>query len=169
MPENVFRYELMFQRALRGMIRHILRLVADQGLPSPHHYYITFATAAPGVVIPDYLLRQYPEQITIVLEHQFSDLHVGEESFSVTLGFGPRQERLTIPYSAIRVFHDPGGQPFPLPQIFMDPEHGFGMQFLNLGDESLADGPEEEEDDEFEESGGGDVIMLDAFFNRDKD
>lgn len=165
MPENVIRYELIFQRALRTMVRDTLEFVSLQGLPFPHHYYITFATTAPGVVVPDFIVRQYPEQMTIVLEHQFTNLVVDEEEFSVTLGFGPRQERLTIPYSSIRVFHDPGGQPFPLPQIFMDAEHGFGIQFLNLGDESERQAEEEAPHEEPE--AGGDVIMIDAFL-RDK-
>lgn len=168
MAENVIRYELIFQRALRGMIRDTLTFIAREGLPYPHHYYITLASDSPGVEIPDYILRQYPEQLTIVLEHQFTNLVVEEDQFSVTVGFGPRQERLTIPYAAIRVFHDPGGQPFPLPQIFMDPEHGFGIQFLDLGDEDLGDEAAEDEEDEDESSTGGDVIMLDAFLKPDK-
>lgn len=165
MADNVIRYEVIFQRALRSMVREILAFILREGLPYPHHYYITLATDAPGVVLPDYVVKQYPEQITIVLEHQFTNLVVEDDEFSVTVGFGPRQERITIPYSAIRVFHDPGGQPFPLTQIFMDPEHGFGVQFLNLGDESI--GEDMEDEDEASE-GGGDVIMLDAFFKSDK-
>jgi uncharacterized protein len=107
MAQDLFHYERMVEDALRGVVRDALRRAAREGLRSAHHFYIGFATAAPGVEIPDDLLAKYPDAMTIVLQHQFWDLEVGEERFCVTLSFQQQLERLVIPFAAIRSFADP--------------------------------------------------------------
>ena len=107
MAEDLFHYDKMVERALRGVIREALARVAQDGLKSAHHFYIGFATQAPGVTIPPRLVERYPEEMTIVLQHQFWDLDVGDEAFSVLLSFDKQAERLTIPFAAIRSFADP--------------------------------------------------------------
>ncbi|HEV8026150.1 MAG TPA: ClpXP protease specificity-enhancing factor SspB, partial [Stellaceae bacterium] len=91
----------MVEAALRGVVREALARTAVNGLPGAHHFYITFRTRFPGLALPDYLAAQYPEEMTVVIEHQFWDLEVTEERFSVTLSFQNRPERLTIPFDAI--------------------------------------------------------------------
>jgi hypothetical protein len=107
MAQDLFHYDKMVERALRGVIRDALARVTQDGLKSDHHFYIGFATTAPGVSIPARLLERYPAEITIVLQNQFWDLDVADESFSVSLSFDRRVERLTVPFSAIKSFADP--------------------------------------------------------------
>jgi uncharacterized protein len=107
MPQDLFHYDKMVERALRGVIRDVLARVAQEGLRSSHHFYIGFATKAPGVVMPPRLLERYPSEITIVMQHQFWDLDVGDETFSVSLSFDKQVERLSIPFAAIKSFADP--------------------------------------------------------------
>jgi uncharacterized protein len=105
--QDLFQYDKMVERALRGVVRDALARVAQEGPRGAHHFYIGFATGMPGVVIPDSLRERFPEEMTIVLQHQFWDLEIGEESFSVSLSFPKQLERLTIPFAAIRSFADP--------------------------------------------------------------
>jgi hypothetical protein len=107
MAQDLFHYDKMVERALRGVIRDALVRAAQEGLKSAHHFYIGFATRAPGVAIPARLVERYPDEMTIVLQHQFWDLDVGDEQFSVLLSFDKQAERLTIPFAAIRSFADP--------------------------------------------------------------
>jgi uncharacterized protein len=107
MAQDLFHYDKMVEQALRGVIRDVLARVAQEGVRSAHHFYIGFATTAPGVVIPPRLLERFPSEITIVLQHQFWDLDVGDEEFSVSLSFDKQIERLTIPFGAIKSFADP--------------------------------------------------------------
>jgi hypothetical protein len=107
MPQDLFHYDKMVEHALRGVIRDVLKRVSQEGLRSAHHFYIGFATTAPGVTIPPRLLERFPTEITIVLQHQFWDLDVGDEGFSVSLSFDKQIERLTVPFAAIRSFADP--------------------------------------------------------------
>ena len=107
MPQDLFHYDKMVERALRGVIRDVLARVAQEGLRSSHHFYIGFATTAPGVVIPPRLLERFPSEITIVLQHQFWDLDVGDETFSVSLSFDKQVERLSVPFAAVKSFADP--------------------------------------------------------------
>jgi hypothetical protein len=97
----------MVETALRGVVREALARAASSGLPGAHHFYITFRTAFPGVAIPGSLATQFPQDMTIVLEHQFWDLEVEETKFAVTLSFKNKPERLTIPFAAITGFADP--------------------------------------------------------------
>ena len=105
--KDLFRYDKMVERALRGVVREALARTAASGLPGTHHFYITFQTKHPATKIPESLSSQYPEDMTIVLEHQFWDLDVQEDHFAVTLSFQSRPERLTVPFEAITAFPDP--------------------------------------------------------------
>ena len=101
-------YEQMTQLALRGVVRDaIRRVIREDGLPGAHHFYITFLTRYPGVEIDEGLAAKYPEEITIVLEHQYWDLNAHETEFEVTLKFGGIPKYLKVPYHAISRFHDP--------------------------------------------------------------
>ncbi len=107
MAQDLFHYDKMVERALRGVVRDAVKRAAKEGLRSAHHFYIGFATQMPGVVIPDSLRARYPDEMTIVLQHQYWDLEVGEDSFSVTLSFQKQPELLVIPFAAVRSFADP--------------------------------------------------------------
>jgi hypothetical protein len=109
------RYDLLTQQALRGVVRNVLMDTAKKGLPGDHHFYISFDTRAEGVHLSDRLRAQYPDEMTIILQHQFWDLKVGDDEFEVGLSFGGIPERLTVPYEAINGFFDPSVQ--------------FGLQF----------------------------------------
>jgi len=107
MAQDLFDYPKMVETALRGVMREALARTSREGLPGDHHFYVTFRTRAPGVAIPKYLLARYPDELTIVLQHQFRTLEVGEEAFSVNLSFQSRSERLRIPFAAVTTFADP--------------------------------------------------------------
>jgi hypothetical protein len=107
MTKDGLRYDRMVEAALRGVVREAIAQAAENGLPGGHHFYITFKTTAPGVDISDHLRAKYPDEMTIVIEHQFWDLTVTDESFAVTLSFNNRPERLTVPFPAIGAFADP--------------------------------------------------------------
>jgi hypothetical protein len=107
MPQDLFHYDKLVESALRGVVREVLARVAQEGVRSAHHFFIGFATTAPGVVIPPRLLERFPSEITIVLQHQFWDLDVGDEEFSVSLSFDKQIERLTVPFAAVKSFADP--------------------------------------------------------------
>jgi hypothetical protein len=110
-PQDLMHYEAMAQDALRGVVRTALRRAAwPEGLPGAHHFYITFKTEAVGVSIPPDLLAKYPDEMTIVLQHQYRDLAPGESFFTVTLKFGGQPKRLSVPYSAVTRFYDPSVQ-----------------------------------------------------------
>lgn len=107
MVQDLIRYDILAQEALRGVIRKVLAEVAATGLPGNHHFFITFLTGAPGVRISSRLKEKYPEQMTVVLQHQFWDMLVTDQLFEVGLSFGDIPEKLTVPFSAIRGFYDP--------------------------------------------------------------
>jgi hypothetical protein len=107
MAQDHFHYDKMVETALRGVARQALALAARDGLRGGHHFYISFRTAASGVALPDHLRATYPDEMTIILQHQFWGLEVGESAFSVTLSFSSRSEKLTIPFAAITTFADP--------------------------------------------------------------
>lgn len=135
MSETVttFQYDRMVEGALRGVLRDALRVVEAQGdLPGEHHFYITFETTRPGVVLPDRLRAQHPQDMTIVLQNQFWELAVFEDAFEVTLSFNRKRERLRIPFSAVTAF--------------ADPHASFGLQFQAdiTDDDALTDEDAEE-------------------------
>ena len=107
MAQDLYQYEKMVERALRGVVREAIERAAAEGLRGQHHFYIGFATDMEGVAIPESLRSRYPQEMTIVLQHQYWDLEVRDDAFSVTLSFQKQLERLTIPLAAIRGFADP--------------------------------------------------------------
>jgi uncharacterized protein len=119
MAEDHIRYDLLAQAALRGVVRTVLADAAKNGLPGEHHFKITFATGAPGVRLSERIRQQYPQAMTIVLQHQFWDLTVRDEAFDVGLSFGGIAEKLTVPFAAVMAFVDPAVQ--------------FGFQFEPIG------------------------------------
>jgi hypothetical protein len=110
-----FHYDALVDDALRSVVRRVLTQVADRGLPGSHHFYISFRSTDPGVVLPDYLRAKYPEEMTIVLQHQYWDLVIGPDSFEVTVSFNKQQERIKVPFAAL--------------SAFVDPSVRFGLQF----------------------------------------
>jgi uncharacterized protein len=132
MPEDHIRYDLLAQNALRGVVRTVLADAAKNGLPGEHHFKITFATDTPGVRLSERMRAQYPQAMTIILQHQFWDLAVREDAFDVGLSFGGVAEKLTVPFHAVTAFFDPAVQ--------------FGFQFEPLdaepADEADAGAPE---------------------------
>jgi uncharacterized protein len=106
-PRDLIGYDALQQEALRGVVRAALKQAAAKGLPGEHHFFITFKTSAAGVSGPKELLDQYPEEMMIVLQHQYWDLAPGETFFSVTLKFGGQPKSLSVPYAAITQFWDP--------------------------------------------------------------
>ncbi|HEY2661214.1 MAG TPA: ClpXP protease specificity-enhancing factor SspB [Caulobacteraceae bacterium] len=110
-PTDLMGYEAMAQDALRGVVRAALKRAAGpRGLPDPHHFYITFKSRAAGVTIPSDLAAKYPEEMTIVLQHQFEELTPDDAFFSVTLTFGGAPRALVVPYAAVTRFYDPSVQ-----------------------------------------------------------
>ena len=104
-------YDYLTQNALKRVVHDVLKMTQELGsAPGDHHFYIEFETAAEGVSLPDHLKAQYPERMTIVLQHQFDKLEVGEDAFSVTLWFKNVQSRLTVPFEAVTSFADPSVQ-----------------------------------------------------------
>jgi len=108
--EDPLDYARLVREALRDVPRQALRLAASSGLPGEHHFYVTFRTSHPGVAISPGLHARHPDEMTIVLQHQYRDLAVGEEAFSVTLRFGGVPERLHVPFAALVAFADPAAQ-----------------------------------------------------------
>lgn len=110
-PVDDMHYELLMQDALRGVIRLALeRAAAPDGIPGAHHFYVTFRTRAPGVSVPPDILAKYPEEMTVVLQHQYWDLKVEQTRFSVMLKFGGMPKVLAMPYTAVTRFYDPSVQ-----------------------------------------------------------
>jgi hypothetical protein len=110
MAVDHIRYDLLAQEALRGVVRKVLHGAARDGLPGDHHFYISFDTRAEGVRLSTRMLAQYPEEMTVVLQHQFWDLVVTEDGFEVGVSFGGIPERLAVPFAAIKGFFDPSVQ-----------------------------------------------------------
>jgi len=125
MPIDHIRYDVLTQQALRGVVRTVLVDAAGKGLPGEHHFKITFSTVAPGVRLSERMRAQYPEAMTIILQHQFWDLAVGDDGFEVGLSFGGIPERLAVPFAAITAFYDPAVQ--------------FGFQFETIETEASAE------------------------------
>jgi hypothetical protein len=107
MSTDYIRYDLLVQDALRSVVRKVMAETARSGLPGDHHFNIAFKTQAPGVVIPPAMRQRYPDEMAIILQHEFWDLEVGADAFEVSLNFSRRPERLTIPFDAITGFSDP--------------------------------------------------------------
>jgi hypothetical protein len=159
MAKTVLRYDKMVEDALRGVLRDSL-IASQDGLPGDHHFYITFRTRHPGVDISEHIRARYPDEMTIVLQHQYWGLEVTPEWFEVTLSFNRVNERLHIPFAAVTAFADPSAK--------------FGLQFQadtsieteseEAGEDTLFEEPQALEDEASAPAeAGGQIIALDAF------
>jgi len=152
-------YGNLMHQAMRGLIQAVLTDIAERGLPGDHHFFITFDTLHPDVEMADWLSDRYPGEMTVVMQHWFDNLDVGDDGFAVTLNFGDSPEPLYIPYNAIKTFVDPSVE--------------FGLRFESPGDETAevaelpklgaAAEPAPKEPDDPEPTSGGDVVSLDKF------
>jgi hypothetical protein len=170
MATDHIRYDVLARDALRGVLRRVLTDAAEHGLPGEHHFFITFVSTAEGVKLSPRLLAQYPEEMTIILQHQFWDLVVTEDRFEVGLSFGGIPERLVVPFASIKSFLDPSVQ--------------FGLQFEPSETDAAADAPgaklpavpapsalpvaapspaAEDQDEPAKPSEGAEVVRLDRF------
>jgi uncharacterized protein len=170
MAKDYIGYQALTDAALRGVVRDALRRVEAQGLIGSHHFYLTFKTHFPGVDLPSFLREQYPDEMTIILQHQFWGLKVKDDLFEVALTFKKLPATLVIPFAALSAFFDPGVQ--------------FGLQFKSADQENKSLGPaavlptgtppgeaDEALPDETEEKPAaepkpvaqGEVVSLDAF------
>jgi hypothetical protein len=138
--DDELRYDRMVESALRGVVREALTQAGETGLPGEHHFYLTFMTNHRGVAIPEYLRQKYPQEMTIVLQHQFFGLEVCEDRFSVSLSFSSKTERLVIPLAAITTF--------------ADPSVNFALQFQSAKEDGAED---EAEDGEAEAEDGAEA------------
>src|SRR6202158_3473194 len=110
MATDHIRYDVLARDALRGGLRRVLADAAEHGLPGEHHFFITFLSTAEGVKLSPRLLAQYPEEMTVILQHQFWDLVVTDDRFEVGLSFGGIPERLVVPFHPIKSFFPPSVQ-----------------------------------------------------------
>src|ERR1700712_2139300 len=171
MATDHIRYDVLARDALRGVLRRVLSDAAEHGLPGEHHFFITFLSTAEGVKLSPRLLAQYPEEMTVILQHQFWDLVVTEDRFEVGLSFGGIPERLVVPFNSIKSFFDPSVQ--------------FGLQFdpsdpaaeaspANLpavpvpspaasAAPAPASAPMEKQEEKAKPSEGAEVVRLDRF------
>ncbi len=147
MEKLEINYDKLVEKALKHVVIEALKIAADEGLPGEHHYYITFRTSHPSVRLSAQLLNQYPEEMTIVLQHQFANLMIGETYFEVDLSFGGIPQTLRIPYDAIVYFADPHAK--------------FGLSFTSSDDLSIDDFDDTSELKKA--SGAATVISIDAF------
>jgi hypothetical protein len=163
MRRSQIDYGRLVENALRTVVRDVLERLGREGAPSPHHFYITFRTHHPGVSIPEFLRDRYPTDMTIVLQHQFWDLAVDDDGFGVTLSFNDQMQRLRIPFSAIKVFADPGvefGLQFTLEE---DGERRSGEPIRLLGGVGRQTPEEGEAESAAPAEGGAEIVALDRF------
>ena len=164
MATDHIRYDVLARDALRGVLKHVLADAAEHGLPGDHHFYITFLSKAEGVKISPRLLSQYPQEMTVILQHQFWDLVVTDDRFEVGLSFNGIPERLVVPFSAIKSFFDPSVQ--------------FGLQFEPVEAADAAadaptvetlpvaaapEAPAETDGEPVKQGEGAEVVRLDRF------
>ena len=168
MATDHIRYDVLARDALRGVLRRVLIDAAEHGLPGEHHFFITFISTADGVKLSPRLLAQYPEEMTVILQHQFWDLVVTEDRFEVGLSFGGIPERLVVPFASIKSFFDPSVQ--------------FGLQFDPTNADAAVETPAanlpavapptavaaptpapESQDEPAKPSEGAEVVRLDRF------
>jgi hypothetical protein len=186
MAEGSIAYARLVEAALMGVVRRVLADAAREGLEAPHHFYITFRTDHPDVDMPVELRQRYRQEMTIVLQHQYWDLEVGEERFGVTLSFSGRPYHLSIPFSAVKVFADPGvefGLQFTLADAEAEgevaPGAGAPAPIMPLGERApkeadgtpAADGVDAGAEAAGEEGdgageGGAEIVTLDRFRKR---
>ena len=142
MADDLIRYDVLAQEALRGVVRKVMAEIAQTGLPGEHHFFITFDTHHPGVRISSRLAAQYPDEMTVVMQHQFWDLTVTDTAFEIGLSFNGIPERLLVPFKAINAF--------------VDPQASFGLKFdAEVADEA-SEQPESDAGGERRGTGGAD-------------
>ncbi len=168
MNDESIDYEGWTYEALRGVVRRALAHVAQAGLPPQHYFYITFRTQAPGVEISRELADRYPEEMTIILQHQYWDLEVRRGSFSVGLSFSSVPQKLTIPFSAVTSFVDPPtefGLTFPVGE---EEEDAVPLGPRGVPREKPATSGDAPEGEAAEEKApvGGQVVSIEAFRKR---
>jgi hypothetical protein len=148
---RIIDYGNLMHRAMRGLIRQVLSDVQAHGLPGEHHFFITFDTMHPDVEIADWLSDRFPDEMTVVMQHWFDGLDVGEDGFAVTLNFGDNPEPLYIPYDAIRTFVDPSVE--------------FGLRFETHEPEDDDEDSDDDASDEADEPPAKDaeIVSLDSF------
>lgn len=159
MPEDLMRYDVMTQDALRGVVKAALKVAEKSGLPGDHHFYIAFKTRAEGVRMSERLRQKYPTEMTVVLQHQYWNLAVRDDEFEVELNFNEIPERLVIPFTAIKGFLDPSVQ--------------FGLQFESMNIEASVENtrsanppavePPKRSEDQAASAEPPKVVSLDAF------
>ncbi|MEQ8658721.1 MAG: ClpXP protease specificity-enhancing factor SspB [Hyphomicrobiales bacterium] len=184
MSDDLIRYDVLVSDALRGVVRQVLTEIGSTGLPGEHHFYITIDTRLPGVRISSALRQRFPEEMTVVLQHQFWDLKVTEQTFEVGLSFSGVPERLLIPFSSVTGFADPSVDfALKFETLLVDDEDMIGEVAEPLSDDagenapvrletsaaeapsnsdSADDGSDDTADDDGEEK-SADVVSLDAF------
>lgn len=156
MTETIIQYDAMVQTALLSVVRDVLQNTAKEGLSGDHHFYITFTTTYPNVSIPAYLKERYPEEMTIVIQNQFSDLIVDDDHFELSLSFNGKLEHLYIPLLALEGFFDPSVD-FGL--HFHGPDDGHVVE----NEEQLAEITVAPEDTAKNDGDPDNVVTLDTF------
>lgn len=161
-------YGRMMQHAMRGLVVDVLRFVADNGLPGEHHLYITLRTDSPGFEMPDWLRDRFPEEIMIVLQHEFYDLIVADDHFSVKLSFSDRLATLVAPFDSILQFADPSAE-FGLRFDASEQEDASDGEMDDAGEapgetsDAVADGDQAADASHKSTEKGGEVVRLDSF------
>jgi hypothetical protein len=167
MTNDLMDYEALVRDAYRVIVRKVLTRVAKTGLPGDHHFYVAFDTTAPGVSIPDFLSERFPEEMTVVLQHDFWGLEVDEDGFEVHLHFDGRPSQLIIPFDALTGFLDPSvqfGVKFQADDEIEFPDSDFsGESVPGLVPERDLDSSDEPEDTGDKEKKTGEVIALSKF------
>jgi len=152
--EDLIGYSKLVDNALRGVVKDVIKMVQNQGLPGEHHLYVTFRTNFPGVLIADHLKEKYPDEMTIVLQHQYWNLKVEERMFTIVLSFNKIREKLVIPFAAIT--------------SFVDPSIKFGLQLQHgehVANETAESDTQLELSDLDEQPKTAKIISLDSFRN----
>jgi hypothetical protein len=171
LPTDSIQYDILAREALRQVVHDVLEQAQREGLPGEHHFFVTFATQAPGVVMSDELRSDFPDEMTIVLQHQYWDLEVSRDRFAVKLAFGGVPRELVVPFKAVTGFFDPSVQ-FGL-QFAPSPEEGTGTPAPapapagETAGDTMPPVPGPAEIDTSDEAGDGEtqgeVVSLDAF------
>ena len=169
--EDLMGYNHMVEKAMRSVVRDALEVADKKGLPGEHHFYITFQTNHPDVIIPDFLRQKYPDSMTIVLQHQFENLNVTDKGFSVQLSFSKQLCDLNVPFDALQTFADPTvnfGVQFNSQELFEDDDY-MEEDLIDLDMALSTEAEAEETKNKSEKKGNNEdnVISLDAFRKKD--
>lgn len=172
MSEDLIRYDILTQEALRGVVRKVLEEVVVTGLPGEHHFFITFDTTHAGVRLSNRMRERYPESMTIVIQHSYWDLQVSDTDFELDLTFNDIQERLKIPFMAIQAFFDPSVKfglqfdPDPANEMVESSENSDESEIAQIGEKTKPEAVESKEPEKEKtetEDGQAEVVSLDAF------